>query len=136
GSASAPFLRQVVGDAAARGAAVTTRSIRQALLAADAATRRALFAEFVAATVAGVLRLPVEELDTTAPLQSFGLDSLMALEIRNRLQDAAGGRLPWSGDADPGRRPSRPSAAFGRERRRAAAADARRPLIFAAFLGA
>jgi acyl carrier protein len=42
-----------------------------------------------------ILRLPNgQELDLQLPLQSYGLDSLMAMTIRNRLKSATGQDLP------------------------------------------
>lgn len=40
--------------------------------------------------VAGVLRLPAERLDATAPFGSLGLDSLMSIELRNGLERQLG----------------------------------------------
>jgi hypothetical protein len=48
----------------------------------------------VTEAVAGVVRLPGSSLDSEAPLRNIGIDSLMALEIRNQLQDRAGVTLP------------------------------------------
>ena len=38
--------------------------------------------------VGGVLRLPADQIDRHRPFGSLGLDSLMALELRNRLERA------------------------------------------------
>ena len=44
--------------------------------------------------VAAIVRLPGASLETGAPLRNIGMDSLMALEIRNQLQDRAGVTIP------------------------------------------
>ena len=41
-----------------------------------------------------VLRLPISDVDPATPLRHAGLDSLMALELRNTLQDRAGVTVP------------------------------------------
>ena len=53
-----------------------------------------MVAELIAQSVAAVMRLPVSEVDLATPLRTVGFDSLMALEIRNRLQDRAGVTVP------------------------------------------
>ena len=55
---------------------------------AGAVERRRLLETTVRDTLAGVLRLAPEPLDARRPFGSLGLDSLMALELRNRLEIA------------------------------------------------
>jgi acyl carrier protein len=43
-----------------------------------------------------VLHLPAERIDAQAPLRGYGMDSLMSLEIRNRLEVSLGLRLSAS----------------------------------------
>jgi myxalamid-type polyketide synthase MxaE and MxaD len=47
--------------------------------------RRQLIENAVREAAARVLRIPVQKLDPRRPLGSMGLDSLMAIELRNRL---------------------------------------------------
>jgi acyl carrier protein len=57
--------------------------------------RRAAVAEFIAGQVTSILQLaPDEPIDRRRPLDQFGLDSLMAVRLRNMLAAAAGKHLP------------------------------------------
>ncbi len=64
-----------------------------ALRAAPAATRQPMLLEHVRGRVARILRLELSHVDRDAPLKSLGLDSLMTLELRNRLEADLGLRL-------------------------------------------
>jgi acyl carrier protein len=68
--------------------------IRAALLAAPVPDRRPLLEAHLLEQIGQVLRLPAERLGTATPLQSLGLDSLMALELRNRLEVSLALTLP------------------------------------------
>ncbi|MBM7846683.1 type I polyketide synthase [Herpetosiphon giganteus] len=61
-------------------------SLRSSLSSATVEQQVAIMTDFIREQVAHVLRLAVERIDVQAPLQNLGLDSLMGLELRNRLE--------------------------------------------------
>jgi NAD(P)-dependent dehydrogenase (short-subunit alcohol dehydrogenase family)/acyl carrier protein len=64
------------------------------LLAADQAERLGLVVTYLSEQVAGVLRVPVAKLDIEQPLTALGLDSLMAIELKNRIERELKVRIP------------------------------------------
>jgi myxalamid-type polyketide synthase MxaD len=58
---------------------------RDALLAAEPAERRQLLQSYLSEQVARVLGLSPSKLDVQQPLSNLGLDSLMAVELKNRI---------------------------------------------------
>jgi NADPH:quinone reductase-like Zn-dependent oxidoreductase/acyl carrier protein len=102
--ASSPLFSELVR--AAKGPAAPSDVVLVARLrAATAADRRALVEEFVIDQVAHVVRVDRSRIERSMPFKSLGIDSLMGLELRNRLESALGVRLPatlvWSyGDAE------------------------------------
>ncbi|MBX9396491.1 acyltransferase domain-containing protein [Streptomyces sp. TRM72054] len=60
---------------------------------ADGAQRRAALESAVRENVAHVVKLPARRVDLDRPLKSLGIDSLMSLELRNRLEGTFGIRL-------------------------------------------
>jgi acyl carrier protein len=89
--AEAPFLSKVVADAALRGgggkiARDNRGAAREAILAAPSGERSQLVQVFITEQVAQVMRAETGELDPQQPLRTLGLDSLMAVEIRNRIE--------------------------------------------------
>ncbi|HWE61388.1 MAG TPA: acyl carrier protein, partial [Chloroflexota bacterium] len=69
---------------------VAGTALRETLLAARAEDRLALLEEHLREQVAHVLRLDPERVDARRPLGTMGLDSLMAIELRNRLEAGTG----------------------------------------------
>ena len=83
-AAATPLLSQVLAAPRPRP---HERVDRDELLALDPDARRARLTTWVIGLAATVLRLPEARLEPDRPLGTLGLDSLMAIEIRNRLQD-------------------------------------------------
>lgn len=63
---------------------------RQRLLAAPADTRAALLQEWMRDHVAAVTQVPASELDPERPLVTMGIDSLLAVELKHRLESEIG----------------------------------------------
>jgi acyl carrier protein len=62
------------------------RERRRAFLAAAADVRAPMMESLIRGHLARALRLPEERIDSDTPFISLGLDSLMSLEVRNRLE--------------------------------------------------
>ena len=85
GSAS-PLLSELAGEEAeVPRPAGRTSERRDALLAAEPAERRQLLQSYLSEQVARVLGLSPSKLDLQQPLSHLGLDSLMAVELKNRI---------------------------------------------------
>jgi acyl transferase domain-containing protein/NADPH:quinone reductase-like Zn-dependent oxidoreductase/thioesterase domain-containing protein/acyl carrier protein len=69
-------------------------SVSARLRAARAEERAGLIEDFIVAQVAGVFGMAEGRLDRTAPLTSLGLDSLMTVELINRVDTQLGLRIP------------------------------------------
>jgi len=67
---------------------------RSALLAAEPAARRQLLQSYLTELVARVLGLSASKLDIQQPLSNLGLDSLMAVELKNRIAVDLGVNVP------------------------------------------
>ena len=66
----------------------------EALSSLQGAARQALVAERLRTHVAAALRLGARELDSEQPLANFGFDSLMAIELKTRVEADFGVALP------------------------------------------
>ncbi len=66
-------------------------AFRKKLLSADAATRQSLVQEYIRQELARIMGIEPATLETNQPLSTFGLDSLLALELKNNLE----GRLDF-----------------------------------------
>ncbi len=64
------------------------------LRALPAAKRAGLIADHLRAQVAQVLRIAESQVELDTPLTSLGLDSLMGLELRNRVESMFGIKVP------------------------------------------
>jgi NADPH:quinone reductase-like Zn-dependent oxidoreductase/thioesterase domain-containing protein/acyl carrier protein len=72
------------------------RSLAARVGAAEAGDRAALVEDFIVAQVGEVFGLADARLDRRAPLTSLGLDSLMTVELVNRMESLAGIRIPMA----------------------------------------
>jgi myxalamid-type polyketide synthase MxaE and MxaD len=102
-AAQAPFLAHLIEEQDAAPRSQVNRSaspMRNALLAAEMGQRRALLEEHLREQIGRVLRLSPASIEAHTALSALGFDSLMALELRNRLEDSLGITLPttvaWS----------------------------------------
>jgi polyketide synthase 12/epothilone polyketide synthase D len=84
-----PVLSALVNEANAAPAVRHTR-FKEALHAARADARRRMLHEHLAEQVASVLRIAPERVESSTTLASLGMDSLTALEFRNRLEQSLG----------------------------------------------
>jgi acyl carrier protein len=69
-------------------------ALLEQLNAAEPKERRGIVEWFVAARAARVLRLGADQIDLDKPLRAMGLDSLLAVEFRNRLEADTGLSIP------------------------------------------
>ena len=88
--ANSPFVADlIVGTAKTEKPDTATQKdslFRQLFSINDPAERQRMLLAKVQAEAARVLRLPVGKLDVNRCLNQFGMDSLMALELKNRMQ--------------------------------------------------
>jgi len=91
-----PFLAHVgVAPAAvAAGSTAASSGLRARLAAAPPDRRAELVVEQVRADVGRILGLVPADIDADRGLFDMGMDSLMALDVRTRLEAAVGARLP------------------------------------------
>ncbi len=88
-------VRDALEGAAGKGAQTGGRELREQLHEASAEERMRLLRELVRAEVAGVVgHASVEAIDAKRPFKELGFDSLMALELHERLSLATGLELP------------------------------------------
>jgi acyl transferase domain-containing protein len=87
-----PFLKELVATEPEKAGKDTLSP--ELLRAMDPLQRRQTLTDKLQSEAARVLRLPPAELDVTRPLNQFGLDSLMALELKNRMQSQWGITVP------------------------------------------
>ncbi|MGE3912020.1 MAG: beta-ketoacyl reductase, partial [Chloroflexota bacterium] len=96
GLTSMPFFSHVVRAEGAAGRANEPTPTPEQLLAAGEDERLALVEAYLTTQVCQVLRLRPAEFDPRRSLTEFGLDSLMAVELKNRIEAALGLRLQIS----------------------------------------
>lgn len=93
-AAAAPIFAELLREEGGAPRAQTgTSALRGALMSAEPSKRRAMLETHVREQIAKVLRLDASRIGPSTPLQSIGLDSLMALSLRNRLEESLGVQL-------------------------------------------
>lgn len=90
----AELARQSESPAAEKGAARKRSDALKQLQAAAAEQRPALARRFALEHVAATLGMSVEHLNVAQPLKHLGLDSLMAIELKNRIETELEIELP------------------------------------------
>jgi acyl transferase domain-containing protein/acyl-CoA synthetase (AMP-forming)/AMP-acid ligase II/NADPH:quinone reductase-like Zn-dependent oxidoreductase/acyl carrier protein len=96
-AAGSSLLSDLVAEDKAGGQKKTgDAELLDALAQADAQGRLRLMESFLSDQVSQVLRIKKAALSVDAPLTSLGMDSLMGLELRNRIEGALGLNLPAS----------------------------------------
>jgi thioesterase domain-containing protein/NAD(P)-dependent dehydrogenase (short-subunit alcohol dehydrogenase family)/acyl carrier protein len=78
------------------GASRVDHAFRQRLIAADAATRQSLVQDYIRQELARIMGIEPGSLETNQPLSTFGLDSLLALELKNNLEGRLDFTLPMA----------------------------------------
>nr|AYM54553.1 polyketide synthase [Racemicystis crocea] len=86
-------LSPLVQESRTMARAASRPELQSALRKAAPAERRQLIEPFVREQVAAVLRLDAARIDPSMPLRSLGIDSIMGLELRNRLESGLGLQL-------------------------------------------
>jgi NAD(P)-dependent dehydrogenase (short-subunit alcohol dehydrogenase family) len=97
-SAASPYLRALYDhEGASAGASRPTAGAppapvidREVLMAAAPAERALLLESFLCEQVALVLQIPLARIETRRPLAAMGLDSMMAVQIKNQVDAALG----------------------------------------------
>ncbi|MEM7145877.1 MAG: amino acid adenylation domain-containing protein [Verrucomicrobiota bacterium] len=69
-------------------------SVKPLILGAPPEERQGMLEDFIAAQVAGVFGTDVAKIDRDTPLTNLGLDSLMAIELMNRIEGELGMQIP------------------------------------------
>ena len=87
----APLYSKVVQKISERGSG---GSVRPQVLAAQGEERVRILEEFIAGQVANVFGTEVAKVDRDTALTNIGLDSLMAIELMNRMESELGINLP------------------------------------------
>ncbi len=91
------FLSKLLSDDVARGQKKNTErkgEFRRLVEATAATERQPMLEEHVRSQLAHVLRMQPAGIDPKTPFQSLGVDSLMSLEVRNRLETSLDLKLP------------------------------------------
>jgi len=87
---------EVQGAAGAESGSRVDHAFRKELVAADGETRLALVRSYIQQELARIMGVAPETLETDRQLSTFGLDSLLALELKNNLESRLDFTLPMA----------------------------------------
>jgi acyl carrier protein len=90
----APLMRELARIAPTREEPYVAKASLDALRAMDAPAQRAFLEEQVARIVASIMEIPATRLEIRTPLTQLGLDSLVAVQLKNRVQKDVGLNVP------------------------------------------
>jgi amino acid adenylation domain-containing protein len=97
-AAMLPLLRRMTHDRPRKGTAPAAHlgdtAVRDAVLSAAPGERRPLLQSYICEQLARVMWIAPSAIDVRRPLNTLGVDSLMAIEFRNRIERGLGVRLP------------------------------------------
>jgi acyl transferase domain-containing protein/thioesterase domain-containing protein/acyl carrier protein len=100
GSRLPALLNDIAKEVKESGGETTTgrvdHAFRQQLLDADDATRISLVQEYIRQELAQIIGVEPSSLEADQPLSTFGLDSLLALELKNNLESRLDFTLPMA----------------------------------------
>ena len=91
---TAPFLRRFMADQVQSPISSSAVLSAAKLQAAEPVARNGLVEQFLIEQVGRIFKLKQDELDVTSPLIESGMDSLMAVELRNAIDATLGVPLP------------------------------------------
>jgi myxalamid-type polyketide synthase MxaD len=94
GMAGLPWATNLIAEGFPKAAGQNESRLRRRLLAAPADEQRRLLEYHLGEQLSLALRLPPSRLDVHQPITNLGFDSLMAVELRNRIQTDLGVVLP------------------------------------------
>ncbi|MEK8016255.1 MAG: SDR family NAD(P)-dependent oxidoreductase [Candidatus Parabeggiatoa sp.] len=89
-----PFFSELTAQAPSQASAKVLQLLQQLKTAASLDEYRALLPTYLQEEVAVVFKLPINQIDNRKNLTSMGLDSLMAVELRNRLMNELNVTIP------------------------------------------
>jgi acyl transferase domain-containing protein/acyl-CoA synthetase (AMP-forming)/AMP-acid ligase II/acyl carrier protein len=99
-----PFIRELVQEqeetvsasthGSTHGSTTESNFVKEVLLRADAAQRQSLLEPHLRALVSDVMGIDPSRLDSQQPLDLMGMDSIMAVELKNRIEASLGLPLP------------------------------------------
>jgi aryl carrier-like protein len=98
GASGSPRFQELLREAEAgrETGEARTDTLRGALIAADREKRPEMLRSILIKQLTSVLGASADNLDAEKPLSDLGLDSLMAVELRNWIERSESDSLPWS----------------------------------------